>query len=471
MTSLHKTCIAGDWLTGLTREGRAEFFTHAIATSITSAAAERGVAGKGMNRHLRRECSCTNAAAHAAEREMVAVGLGQTTTQGVTTPRQYKPTNAGVEVNLKAGTATVQTPQPAHGVTPSGAIAERMRADGFDPDEWEVTKLRVSDWDAQCPDGTISLGSVRAEMERKVAPDLDVSDVVERAAARLRGIKPAKPRKRASDEFFVLAFGDMQYGKDAERGVEGTVERVLSYTDKALAEFRVMQQRYGITRVAILLLGDCIEGHVSQNGKNSWATWGSTTDQLAIFQSTLLQQVKQFADMASEVIVAGVPGNHDETNRSQNFNNGDSFVNFALGSCEKTLAAVGALPHVKWVVPGHDEVGLVLDLAGTRVGMVHGHIGFRGGKSPWYTFYSGQAAGKQLLGDLDILFAGHKHHHEVDRRGSVEFIQTPALERESSWWRHITGEGGRPGVLTMLVGGGRRRHLEIIESDSQPTAV
>ena len=74
-----------------------------------------------------------------------------------------------------------------------------------------------------------------------------------------------------------------------------------------------------------------------------------------------------------------------------------------------------------------------------------------------------QAHGRQAIGDAHVLLAGHLHHLRVEQTGSDKtFLQLPAMESGSQWWKHRTGEWGQPGIVTALVGGGSWSNLEIL---------
>jgi hypothetical protein len=60
-----------------------------------------------------------------------------------------------------------------------------------------------------------------------------------------------------------------------------------------------------------------------------------------------------------------------------------------------------------------------------------------------------------------MLLAGHLHHLRVDRE-SRTFIQVPALESESTWFRHRAGGVSEPGIVTAVVGGGSWHSLEVL---------
>jgi hypothetical protein len=99
-------------------------------------------------------------------------------------------------------------------------------------------------------------------------------------------------------------------------------------------------------------------------------------------------------------------------------------------------------------------------MAGTVVGMAHGHQ-FARGADGWKTWWKGQQMGRQPVGDADMLLAGHLHHLRVDRE-SRTFIQVPALESESTWFRHRAGGVSEPGIVTAVVGGGSWHSLEVL---------
>jgi hypothetical protein len=108
--------------------------------------------------------------------------------------------------------------------------------------------------------------------------------------------------------------------------------------------------------------------------------------------------------------------------------------------------------------PARDELTLTLDVCGTVVGMAHGHQ-FRSGN--YRTWWDRQAHSRQPVGDADILLAGHLHHLRIEREART-FIQVPALESESTWFRHTNGGMSQPGIVTALVGGGSWSSLEVL---------
>jgi hypothetical protein len=90
--------------------------------------------------------------------------------------------------------------------------------------------------------------------------------------------------------------------------------------------------------------------------------------------------------------------------------------------------------------------------------MAHGHQ-FRSGN--YRQWWDRQAHSRQPVGDADILLAGHLHHLRIEREART-FIQVPALESESTWFRHTNGGMSQPGIVTAIVGGGSWSSLEVL---------
>jgi predicted phosphodiesterase len=157
--------------------------------------------------------------------------------------------------------------------------------------------------------------------------------------------------------------------------------------------------------------------------------------------------------------VVGIPGNHDEAHRPLH-TYGDSWAIDSMAAVKDALDLAGTYDHVNVLAPARDELTLTLDVCGTIVGMAHGHQ-WRSGQAT--TWWAKQSHGRQSIGDADLLLSAHLHHLRIEHTGSDKtWIQVPALESGSQWWKHRTGEWGQPGVLTALVGGGSWSALEVL---------
>ena len=267
-----------------------------------------------------------------------------------------------------------------------------------------------------------------------------------------------------AEEAYVVAIGDTQFGKIDGDGLEGTVKRVLVSTERAaerLVELQETGRRPGV--VYICWLGDCIEGFVSQGGGNAWRTPTTLTEQVRIARRLMLHMVDTFRELAPKVVLVSIPGNHDESVRSHTgkvtrFD--DSWaIEAAVAVDDAMKVNPAAYGHCSVVVPGRDELTLTLDMAGTIVGLAHGHQ-IPGGKG--HDWWAKQAHGMQPIGEATLLLTAHLHHLVVWRGGAKTWLQVPAMESESTWWRHRTGESCPPGMVTLMVGTGEWADLQVV---------
>ena len=111
-------------------------------------------------------------------------------------------------------------------------------------------------------------------------------------------------------------------------------------------------------------------------------------------------------------------------------------------------------------MPRTDELTVVLDVAGTRVAHAHGHQWKPGRHFDWWR---GQAFNQtSAMHQAQLLVAGHLHHLHVDTDGPRTFIQPPAMESESTWWRHATGTTGAPGLVVGVTKSGLTSINEVV---------
>jgi hypothetical protein len=254
---------------------------------------------------------------------------------------------------------------------------------------------------------------------------------------------------------YVVPAGDLQIGKPDGDGTVGTVQRFADKTDSAVKRLKELR-RLGRRSDGVMLpwLGDCIEGIVSQGG--AMAAVGrldlTVTEQVRVYRRLILYQVQQFAPLASRVIVPVVPGNHDEAQRAGKVvrRYDDSWAVEGAVAVADALQLAPGFDHVSFVFPAVDELTITLDVAGTPVGFAHGHQFGRDAMKWW----AGQAHGMQPIGSATVLLGAHYHHLRVEQSGAKTFVQIPALDGGSTWWRHKTGQDAPPGMVSLLIGDG-----------------
>src|SRR5699024_10595228 len=329
----------------------------------------------------------------------------------------------------------------------------QIRDAGFDPDDVEVIEpVQVRGWDSQTADGVVRMHYYRLQVRRRTIKR-SIDELVKAAKRRPRKPVPATDATSA----FVVALGDLQLGKVDGDGVEGTVARFLDKSQQAADRYKRLRKNGTVGPLYLFHLGDCIEGMVSQGGDQTWRTTLTTTEQVRLYRRLLIEQIKLFAPITDQLVMAGVPGNHDEAHRPIH-TYGDSWAIESIAAVKDALDLAGTYEHVTMLAPQRDELTLTLDVCGTVVGLAHGHQARSGDYKKWW---QGQMLGRQPIGDADLLIFGHLHHLRVERE-SRSFWQTPALESESTWFRHRYGGVSEPGIITAVVGGGRWSSMEVL---------
>jgi predicted phosphodiesterase len=178
-------------------------------------------------------------------------------------------------------------------------------------------------------------------------------------------------------------------------------------------------------------------------------------DQVKITRRLLLDSLMAWAPHFADITVAAVAGNHGE-----NRGNGGQFTtihdNDDLAIVEMVQEILAANPdtfgHVSFRYPT-DALNLTIESAGWILGLTHGHIP-RGGSTAEAKvkgWWAKQAAGKQPIGDADVLVTGHYHHLQLSDWGGCMWIQAPAMDGGSEWWRLSAGEVSQPGMVTFAM--------------------
>jgi predicted phosphodiesterase len=287
---------------------------------------------------------------------------------------------------------------------------------------------------------------------------------IEELLAEVKRWKPKKRPEPTGDGLaYVVAYADLQIGKPDGDGTKGTVDRVLTKTDDAAARLKELRKSgRKVDTIYLPQLGDCIEGFNSQGGRLAWRNELTLTEMVRVYRRLLLHVVKTFAPLADRVIVPVVPGNHDEAVRTgdkMSTRYDDSWAIEAASVVADLCRESEALSHVSFVFPGVDELTVTLDVAGTIVGLAHGHQ-FRSGRG--HDWWAKQGHGMQPIGDATLMLSGHLHHLRIEQDGAKTWLQMPSLDGGSTWWRHRTGADAPAGLVTMLVGNGGWGDLAIM---------
>lgn len=364
----------------------------------------------------------------------------------------------GVAWNGDSGTLTSQ-PLDAE----PNDWSELLAVWDLDPKVFEVVEpVQYRAWDAPNPEGGLRrLFYYRATIRRRVESRASVTELL----AVLKEKRPRMASHEASEDGFmyVVPAGDLQIGKPDGDGSEGTIRRFVEKTDLSVIRLKELRRlKRPISGVMLPWLGDCIEGLVSQGGALAAAGRLDLTmsEQLRVYRRLMLYQIQQFAGLTDRIIVPVVPGNHDEVQKFgkvvRRFD--DSWAIEGAVAVADALKLSSQYDHVSFVFPGVDEMTITLDVAGTPVGFAHGHQFGRDAMKWW----AGQAHGMQDIGSATLLLGAHLHHLRIEQGGAKTFIQIPAMDGGSTWWRHKTGQDAPAAMVSMLIGHGGWTDLAIM---------
>ncbi|MGW6600632.1 hypothetical protein [Streptomyces sp. NPDC055036] len=342
------------------------------------------------------------------------------------------------------------------------AATAALRGQGLDPVEWTVAGLRSSEWTMANGDTGVSTRFTFARRQCDSVADRPAIDEL------LAAIKVHDPRAAeypsGGEHTFIVALGDMQFGKIDGDGTAGTLARTIDCLNKAADLFRIYQDRFDIGHIHVAWLGDHIEGFVSQGGANTWRTGLTLNEQIRLTRRVMLHALLTFAPLVRRLTMAAVPGNHGEAVRIT----GKGVTRYDDSHDTESLIAVkdaadlnpDRFGRVEFYVPDTDELTVVVECSGTVVAHAHGHH-WRPGKH--FDWWKGQAFNREsAMHQADLLLAGHLHHEHVDSDGPRTFIQPPAMESESTWWRHAKGTTGAPGLIVAVTKDGRVPVKEVV---------
>jgi predicted phosphodiesterase len=362
-------------------------------------------------------------------------------------PEAWRPRS---EIDNNGG-FVVSTPRP-DGNTPGAE--ELLREANLNPAEWAVLSSRKSRWQRYDGEWLESFRINVVPLFNSTGKDYDAEKLIEE-------IKNWAPTGKVNDNqgklTAIYSLGDTQYGKDDTPAI---VDRVLRTFDEAVEHHKYLMTKYNFEQVALPQLGDCIEGMTSQKGKVMGRHDIGVAQQVQVGRRVLMAQIKSMVQFAPKIIVPVVPGNHDEVQRFLVSRPEDSWQIEIVRAVEDACLENEFLKdRVEFRYPAKDDSTLAVNLSGTLYGMAHGHQ-----KANMVNWWQGQAMGRCAVANADILNVGHLHHYDVQSVGTRLFIQSPAMDNGSSWWRDKSGLESHPGIVSLVVGEGfdARRELVVL---------
>lgn len=324
--------------------------------------------------------------------------------------------------------------------------AELLTEFDLDPATWTVTGVTRSKWQTAAGEWREAF---KARFKRRgsgaaFAP-AEVDEILTQYANVRRHRTRARAAKRARKTLMVPV-GDLQLGKPDGGGTAATAER-FAYLTRQVHEMIV--DNGGVERLVLPWLGDCIEGLVSQGGRNVARLDIPVTEQVRLYRRLMLHQIATLAPWAEHVLMPVVPGNHDETYRQQSQPITDSWAIEGASAVADALAMTDHYQHIEFVFPEEEEAAITVDVGGLTLGFTHGHL-FGSSPNGAVKWWQQQSHGRQLVGQADILVSAHWHHLRVEHNGGGRmWIQIPALDGGSDWYRRTRGDDIPAGMLSV----------------------
>jgi hypothetical protein len=326
----------------------------------------------------------------------------------------------------------------------------------FDIDESIIRRGRARHLSAPGHPGVVPLVNIAGTEQVIHGVDMTPPDPpkvrdeeIERMLARYV-FHPVKRTPTHQGKIFVTPIGDLQAGKIDGGGTAALVDRF----GQAVEQMRDrLVQAGGCKTLIIPVLGDCIEGYVFLSGRNVTRLDLSITEQVRIYRRLLTHIIATLAAYADDVVVIALPGNHDETWRQSSTPVVDSWAIEGASAVEDAFA-MSEYDNIKFVYPRAEELVVTLNVGTASnpyvLAFTHGHLVNSPNKV--VDWWSGQSFGRQHGGGANILFSAHYHHLRVEQMsGGRTWIQIPAFDGGSDWYRRETGANSDPGAISMWI--------------------
>lgn len=353
----------------------------------------------------------------------------------------------GVTWQGEEGTVTTQPMEGDNAPDWSGVL----RMWGLDPEHFQVVEpVLFNVWGD-------TLGVLNRQWKGKVIRKgkQEVADI----EALIQEIKKHKPRERkpiTGGASLVVCASDWQTGKRDGDGLKGLVGRWLQAVDDVESRIKELKKiGRPIDSITVLCLGDLVEGCDGHYDIQTFTVEVDRRDQVKIARRLLRDALIRWSKVVPEITVAAIGGNHGENRK-----NGKAFTtlndNDDVALVESVAEIFQANPeaygHIRFAIP-KEELSLTVEVHGKIIGITHGHLARSSGspESKLRRWIADQTLGRQSIGDCDILVTGHYHSFRLADWGGVKWLQAPALDGGSVWWRQSTGEIADVGVLTFLV--------------------
>lgn len=354
---------------------------------------------------------------------------------------------AGVTWNGEEGTITT-TALPLEEAPNWDAI---LKIWGLDPKKFKVVEpVLFNVWGN--PDGALNRQWKGRVVEVK---DHNKKEDLNKLENEIKKYKPNLKTSLTGEGALVVVLSDWQIGKADGDGLSGTVNRILKAIDKVESRIKELQRlKRPVGKLVVLWTGDSVEGCVGHYAQQTFTVEIDRRDQVKISRRLLRDALIRWSKYFPLVQVLAVGGNHGENRtingKSYTTLNDNDDVAIVEQVAEILEANKEAFGHIQFAIP-KDRLSMTVDVAGWVLGITHGHTAKRGGQGVegrLRRWLEGQSLGRQNVGGADILVSGHYHHFRIADWGGCIWLQAPAMDGGSNWWKEISGESSDTGILT-----------------------
>ncbi|MFF0481964.1 hypothetical protein [Streptomyces sp. NPDC004435] len=371
------------------------------------------------------------------------------------------------------GTMVVTAPPTEH--PPSNADDWQTRVEDLGlaiPDGWRVRLVEArhdpAAWhrDKQGDDAvTRPVWRCRYVIEPASPSWMSADDVDALVRDALRRRRKSRPNADAGERALVVVYADAQAGKVGKDG--GTPELVrrvadrLDRLDDHVRDLKAIGQ--GPTAAYWMDAGDCVENY-ENTGQQAYTNDLAMTEMIRVHRRITFEGLDRLAGRFDRVVAATCGSNHGRVRRGREAvgpPSDDWGIEVMSQVADAYARNVDAFGHVSFVLPEKWRETVSLDVAGTTVGLAHGHQYPRPDKAA--DWWRSQSFGRQAVADAAILVTGHFHHFRAQQLGSGRlWIQAPTLDNGSDWYTARSGEVSTSGLLVFSVGPTGWDHLRLL---------
>ena len=265
--------------------------------------------------------------------------------------------------------------------------------------------------------------------------------------------KPAKTDSSGAISSFGLVWADWQTGKDEGGGTEAFLERF----DRCLVEAkdRIKELRKigrALNQLVIIGGGDMVEGCFIYPNQ-SFGIDMNRREQIRLTVAVILKGIYELAPMFESAKIVVVPGNHGEhriNGKRTTIGDNDDLLVFEMA--QVAIEQDKNMSHVSFEIAENEE-SIVSEVQGWKFGVTHGSVYGRGAgaiRQKVFNWFRNMAANRHPVGMADVLFTHHFHHDACEDWGETLWVQSPALDGGSAYFRELTGHNAKSGMLSWV---------------------